>query len=133
MELCQSITSLSQVITEQERKIEYMKMVLDNEVNKLTELQDNMKSFKTEQKLISKAQKVVNFKKRRVAVDGFNDQLDNYINEHEDGKCQYINDRNRKCTKKSAKELDQMEYCVQHYTIMAEAKLNSIQKTQYGN
>jgi len=110
-----------------------MKLVLDNEVNKLTELQDTMRGFKTEQKLITKAQKVVNYKKRRIAVDEFNDQLDDFINEHEEGKCQYINDRNRKCTKNSAKELDQKEYCNQHYTIMAEAKLNYYQKTQFRN
>jgi len=63
----------------------------------------------------------------------YNDQLDDYINEHEDGKCQYVNDRNRKCTKKASKELDQKEYCNQHYQIMAEAKLNYYQKTGYGN
>jgi uncharacterized coiled-coil protein SlyX len=126
-ELVQSISSLNYVITEQERKIEHLKLQLDEETNKLVGYQDELRNLKSEKTLMSKAQKVVNTKKRRLAVDDFNDQLDDYLNEHEDGKCCNINDRNRKCTKWAVRELEGRAYCKQHYDIIAERRLNYYQ------
>jgi uncharacterized coiled-coil protein SlyX len=123
VEIVQTITSLNYVITDQERKIEHLKLKLEEESNKLAEYRNELGNLKTEQKLMTKAQKVVNQKKRRIAVDDFHDQLDDYINEPEEGKCSYFNDRNRKCTKPAVKELEGREYCKQHYGNMVEAKL----------
>lgn len=104
------MSSLSYAVAEQDRKIEHLKLTLDNEIAKRAQLQNDYRNLQTEQKLMSKAQKVVNTKKRRIAVDVFNDQLDDYINADEEGKCQYINERNRKCTKKATKELLQSTF-----------------------
>jgi hypothetical protein len=128
-EIVQNILSLTDVITEKERKVETAKLIYENEVAELTQLQDRKKDLIAQKGCIKRAERMINQRKRRRAIDGYHNQLDDFLNEYEEGKCEYINDNNRKCTKNSTKDyVDGREYCNAHYNKMRDNELGRYQK-----
>jgi hypothetical protein len=130
-EIVKNILSLTDVITEKERKVETAKLIYENEVTELAELQNRKKDLVAQKGCIKKAEKMLNQRKRRIALDGYLNQLDDFLNEHEEGKCEYINDNNRKCTKNSNKEFRGREYCNAHYNKIRDEELSRY-RSQYG-
>jgi|SwirhisoilCB2_FD_contig_101_109297_length_1061_multi_4_in_0_out_0_3 hypothetical protein len=131
-ELVKNILSLTDLITEKERKVELSKMIYENEVSELAELQNRKKDLIAQKGCVKKAEKLLSQKKRRRDLDGYNNQLDDYLNEPEEGKCEFINDNNRKCTKNSNKDYRGREYCNAHYNKMRDDELRRY-RTHYGS
>jgi len=129
--LVQNILSLTDVITEKERKVETAKLIYENELAELAELQNRKKDLVSQKGCVKRAEKLISQRKRRRALDGYNSQIDDYLNEKEEGKCEYINDNNRKCTKNSTQEHRGREYCNAHYNKMRDNELSQY-RSQYG-
>jgi hypothetical protein len=108
----QNILSLHQEVSNQESLIEAMKLDLQNEQTKLIELRNQYNKAKiTKRQKITKS-KVTNLNKRRLESDEFNEELDELRNQRPPNTCQYVNaSRNRRCTKKAVREIDDKEYC----------------------
>jgi len=83
-ELVKNILSLTDLITEKERKVELSKMIYENEVSELAELQNRKKDLVAQKGCVKRAEKLINQKKRRRDLDGYNNQLDDYLNDPEE-------------------------------------------------
>jgi hypothetical protein len=69
-------------------------------------------SLKTEKKNGGRKQKAIIRRNKREYQSAFNEEMDEFENEREEGTCQYINKRsNRRCTKPAVSDYEGRGYC----------------------
>jgi len=88
-----------------------MKLSLQNQIEYLVQMKAEFDFLKTEKNNGGRKQKAVIRRNKRQFQSAFNDEMDDYENEREEGTCVYINSRNRRCTKPAVTDYENRGYC----------------------
>jgi len=81
----------------QSKKIQVIKMQLQNENNILNNMADHLKALEKKKSFVSKKRRVMGQNKQHEINDRYNEDLDEVKNQRPDGSCEYHNFRNARC------------------------------------
>jgi len=97
-------------------EIEYYKLLQAQAQEELKHLNVKYKTLKDQKRSVSKLDIVVKENNRKRDLDAMNEAIDEEANKRPDGYCQYINQRNKRCTKKADDEdpTNDKIYCKAH-------------------
>jgi DNA-directed RNA polymerase subunit RPC12/RpoP len=100
------------IILNQQKKIQFFRLELQNQVNILNEMTTTLNSLEDKKRYVVKKRRVIDQNNRHETRDKYNEDLDEIRNERREGTCQYINHRNARCWRLADdKHVDGKIYC----------------------
>jgi len=107
------ILNHKEAMLNQEKKLQHIRLNLQNETNILNTMKDQLKALDKKKSFVSKKRRVLDQNKQHQVNDEYIDNLDEFKNQRPEGTCQYITWRNTRCWKPAEeKHSDSRNYCL---------------------